>query len=142
MDYQALLFDPIYTIQGVSVTLTLPDSGGVFEDLTALDKTAGVDVGDSVQVQTIKPVAALRVVELSDAGIDLDQLPDATISMNDFLWRVASYRVKPSAKGENDGEVYLILTDKTSLDSESDWILASGFWDDSGHWHDESTWED
>lgn len=117
MDYQALLFNPIYLIQGVPVVLTLPDSGGV-ADLTAIDKTSGVDVGDNAQVQTIKPVAALRVVELTAAGITLDQLPDSFLEMNGFLWNVVSYRAKPTPKGQNDGEVYLILADKEAVESE------------------------
>lgn len=130
MDYQALLYDPNYTIWGVSVTLTLLDSGGVFEDLTAIDKTAGVDVGDNAQVQTIKPVAAMRVVELLTAGLELDQLPDASLEMNGLVWNVVSYRLKPSPKGENDGEVYLILADKAvaavELNSMGTGAIAAG----------------
>lgn len=124
-DYQATLYDPIYLIQGVAVVLTLPDSGGVF-DFTALDKTAGADVGDQgAQVQTIKPVAALRVPELTAQGVAVTDLPKSTLAMNGFNWNVVSYKLKPSPLGENDGEVYLILTGKVALDSEADSELDS-----------------
>lgn len=115
MDYQSALYDPIYLIDGVPVTLTLESVSEPFDQLTALDKTAGVDVGDSVHVQTIRPAATLRVKELASFEIALDDLPGATLEMNEFEWIVQSYRVKPSPKGENDGEVLLLLTDKTPV---------------------------
>lgn len=106
--------------------LTLPNGGGTFEDLTALDKTSGVDIGavpgqrDRPVVQTIKPAAVLRMVELIAASISLASLAGASLEMNEFAWRVVSYRLRPSPKGENDGEVFLILAGRVPLDSESE----------------------
>lgn len=123
IDFQTLLYDPIYLVQGVLVTLTLSAANGgtVYEDLTAVDKTIGADVGDKgAQVQTIKPVAALRVRELLDSGLTVAKLSKAKLQMNDFEWTVTSYKLIPSPRGENDGEVLLILAGKTLLDSESE----------------------
>jgi len=117
MDYQALLYNPIYAIQGVPAVLTLADSE--YEDLTILDKTAGVDIGEDVNIQTIRPVGVLRVAELTARGVSVDSLEGARIAFNGLSWEVTSYRVKPSPKGERDGEVYLILSDKTDDESES-----------------------
>lgn len=110
MDFQTLLFNPIYSVQGVSASLTLAGASSSIDGLTILDKTAGVDVGDGdVNVQTILPAAVLRVVELTENGVSVDQLPKAIVEFNNSRWRVKSYRPKPTLKGERDGEVYLFL---------------------------------
>lgn len=120
MDYQALLFDPIYSIQGVPAALLLAN-GTLLDSLTALDKTAGIDVGGGdVQVQTIAPAAVLRVAELTARGVALDDLIKAKLLMNGNEWRVNSHRPKPSPKGQRDGEVYLILGSQRELSSESE----------------------
>lgn len=111
MDFRAILFDPIYTIQGVPVKLTLA-TGLEFTSLTALDKTAGINTGNDVQVPTLEPAAGFRMRELLDNGISLKQLPDATLEMNGFVWTVASYKLRPSPRGENEGEVFLLLSEK------------------------------
>ena len=116
MDYQATLYDPVYTVLGVPCVLTLADTRS-FDTLTALDKTEGVDVGDNVQVPTIKPVAAFRMVELRAAGIEAEDVQDATLTMNGFTWTVDNYKFAPSPGGENDGELYLILAGKEAASS-------------------------
>ena len=126
-DYRAILYDPIYSAQGVPAVLTLT-TGEVIDSLTALDKTAGVDTTTAFfhahrlkpEVQTIKPGACLRVGELTDNGVSVDQLPNARLQMNGFVWNVTSYRMRPSPQGELDGEVLLILAGKTAADSESE----------------------
>src|SRR5262245_13178952 len=119
MDYQALLFDPNYTVHGVPVLLTLADVSEPV-GLTAIDKTAGVDVGVAgAQVQTIKPAAVRSVAELTEKGLTIESLHKATLEMNGFQWTVASTRARPSPKGENDGEVFLILHGKRPVESDS-----------------------
>lgn len=121
MDYQATLYDPIYSVQGVDATLTLEGALAPLTGLTVLDKTGGVDVGSNeMNVQTILPAAVLRVVELTARGVDVDSLPRAVLEFNDSTWRVKSYRPKPSPKGERDGEVYLILEQMEFVESPSE----------------------
>lgn len=121
MDFQALLLDPIYSIQGVEATLTLESSSEI--TLTVIDKTAGVDVGDGAEVQTLLPAAVVRVVELTTAGVDRTRLRGALLDFNGGNWEIKSYRPKPTLNGEADGELYLFLEeaeDGTSDASESE----------------------
>lgn len=112
VDYQTLLYDPNYLIIGEEATINLP-TGEVFT-VTAVDKTSGIDVGNDVTGQTILPAAAVRMAELRDLGLSVERLTDANakITINGFVWTVESYRMKPSPKGESDGEVYLLLSEK------------------------------
>lgn len=120
MDYAAALYDPIYLITGVPVVLTLAE-GGEFDALTALDKTSGIVVGETgAQVPTIKPAAAIRIRELAQYGIAVDALPGSDLEMNDFTWHVENYLLRPSPKGENDGEVLLLLSDKAAVTPEEE----------------------
>ncbi len=110
MDYQALLYDPVYLVQGVSATLAL-SAGPTLEGLTALDKTAGVDISvGGASAQDIVPAAVLRVRELGARSVEVTALPKATITFNGKRWNVRSYKLRPSPNGEKDGEVYLILS--------------------------------
>lgn len=117
MDYASLLYDPNYSIFGVAAVLTM-DCGEPPMTITAIDKTSGIIVGGttdngsrafggSVDVQTILPAAVVRAAELAD--IDLANLEDASLELNGKTWTVKSYMLKPSPKGEGDGEVFLIL---------------------------------
>lgn len=115
MDYQATLYSPIYAIQGVPAVLTLA-TGEVVDGLTALDKTAGVEIADAkAEVATIKPAAVLRIPELVEKGVAVAETPKGSIALNGYEWSIVSYRFRPSPNGENDGEVYLVLTGKTAV---------------------------
>src|ERR1043165_4340820 len=105
MDYQAALYDPIYLISGVPCVITTAE-GEVLPTMTALDKTAGGGGGDNTgQLQTIVPAACIRITELRANDINGPQvLPDAKVSLNGKDWTVESYRLRPSPKGEGDGE--------------------------------------
>lgn len=112
MDYGALLYGPIYAALGAPALLTIVEGEpGIL--VTAIDKTAGVEVATSgaFDVLTIKPAAAVRVHELATLGVGLDALDESTLLLNDRLWRVRSHMLKPSPKGELEGEVFLILSD-------------------------------
>lgn len=120
IDYRSLLFDPIYSIQGVPAALLLAD-GRVIDGVTALDKTAGIDVGGGdVTVQTIAPAACLRVNELTEKGVALDDLLRSRLLMNGNEWKVTSHRPKPAPTGERNGEVFLVLANPRELSSESE----------------------
>jgi len=126
VDYQALLYDPIYLALGVPATLTL-DSGEVL-DAIALDKTAGIDLGlGESNAQTVVPAAVVRARELGAKGVSPKELPNATLLMNGMSWDVRSYRLKPSPLGERDGEVYLILGGGTPTFHELVAPLRVGF---------------
>jgi hypothetical protein len=118
MDYSALLYDPIYLIQGVPATLTFADATTL--DVTVLDKTSGVECGENGQVSTILPCACLRVPELKNAGYDLGELDRAELLMNDYTWKVTDYKFRPAPTGQNQGEVLLILTGQKPVESESE----------------------
>ncbi|WP_027521758.1 hypothetical protein [Bradyrhizobium sp. Ec3.3] len=110
MDYQAALLDPIYITVGVPSTLTI---GSVDHGVTALDKTAGVALSvNGGEVDTVVPAAFVRMRELAALGIAADDVDDAILSINGGTWVVESHRMKPSPKGEADGEVYLLLKKK------------------------------
>lgn len=129
MDLQSLLYDPIYSVIGVDAVLTLPT--GELIELVVLDKTAGIDTGDGVNAPTIVPAAVVRMVELvSTNGIALKRLSDknAKISFNGFTWRIESYRLRPSPKGENDGEVYLLLSQKKEGETMKPGVFDFDHW--------------
>lgn len=107
MDYAALLYGPIYDALGVPATLTLPGDDGEVIELTALDKTAGVEVGSNVEVKTVEPGAVVRRSDLAD--VTLADLRGAELELNGVTWTVRNHMLKPSPKGEADGEVVLLL---------------------------------
>mgnify|MGYP002651285651 CR=1 FL=1 len=104
--------DPIYSIQGTGAVLTI---AGVAVPVRAIDKTSGIETGEGEHVGTIRPAACLRVSELLAKGIKPRRLASgATLDLNGFVWDVASYKLKPSKEGENNGEVLLILSHKAA----------------------------
>ena len=107
MDYQALLYSPIYVSLGV--TAELVTSAGTSATVTVLDKTTGIDVGTDTIVETIKPACIVRAAELSDNDITRTDLPEGQITFNGNTWRIKSTQPKPSPNGESDGEYILFL---------------------------------
>jgi hypothetical protein len=118
MDYQATLYDPLYTVQGVDGTIN-----GV-EGFTVLDKTAGIEfkMEDGVKVQTVTCAAIVRARELQELGVELDALEDGVLRMNGSEWRIESFKLDPSPKGQRDGQVILILQEETELDEPSEYL--------------------
>ena len=109
IDYSALFLDPIYEVFGVDAVLTLNDTAGTEISLTAIDKTSGVMVGQNVQTGTTEPGAVIRYSELTDAGCDLEDLLDTTISFSGLVFRVIAHHPKPVPTGKTSGEIILIL---------------------------------
>lgn len=107
MDYQALLYGPVYMSVGVACVLTV---GGVNHNVTVLDKTSGIEVGDKSGVVTVEPACIVRAAELAARGIAPAALVGAVADFNGLRWKVRVPKAKPSPKGEADGEYYLILS--------------------------------
>lgn len=110
IDYSILL-DPQYSIYGVEAVLTL-DGDVVHDDLTVIDKTAGLSIGDNVETPTLKPAAIIRMQELTDKGITREQLDDALVRFNENTWKISSTQPRPVPNGgESKGELLLWLYD-------------------------------
>jgi hypothetical protein len=109
IDYQASLYDPVYTALGVTATIALDGTAGEFS-LTVIDKTAGIDVSGDVNVASIKPAAAVRMAELVLNGIERASLYGGTITLNGVTWRIDATAPRPAPTGENEGELYLVLS--------------------------------
>ena len=108
INWQASMYDPIYSVLGVSATVA--SAGGQSATVTAVDKTAGILIPDArTQIDTIRPVAYVRTRELESAGILVADLPEGSITLNGGTWRIKSYQPHPSPLGEADGQIILIL---------------------------------
>lgn len=100
--------DAIYDAIGVPASIS-----GYTEPVTVVDKTAGtiVTVG-KVTLESILPVAAVRVAELTTIGVpDVASLikAKATITFNGKTWVIIDRKARPTPLGEAHGEVYLVL---------------------------------
>jgi hypothetical protein len=102
MDYQSLLYDPIYNMLGVPAT-------GLDQTITVIDKTTGVAIPDKTLIETVRPVANVRAKELAQKNIAVADLPENIITFNGNDWRIKTTRSVPSPNGEADGEYMLIL---------------------------------
>jgi hypothetical protein len=115
MKYQSTLYNPIYSVLGVSGVIN-----GV-EGFTVLDKTDGLDWGDKgPDVQTIACAACVRARELQELGVSLEQLEGGTLLMNCSEWAIEAYKLRPSPRGLRDGEVVLVLTEVVEVSEESE----------------------
>lgn len=104
------IMDQLYRTFGVSATLDYGATAPV--TCTVIDRTKGVDVGEGdVLQQSIRPVAAARMYELTAAGVTTAELDGGSITFNGKTWDVKSYQLRPSPEGELQGEVYLILSE-------------------------------
>jgi hypothetical protein len=107
MDFQSLLYDPIYDAIGVSASLT--SSAGTTASITVLDRTSGVAVADRTLIETIKPACVVRAVELAANSIARADLSNGNITFNGATWRIKGTQARPSPNGEADGEYLLFL---------------------------------
>jgi hypothetical protein len=101
IDFDALLFGPIYGTFGQPAELTI---GSASYDVTVIDNTKGVtvDEGGMIGVQTIRPAADIRRSALVRLGIVFSDLVDGEIAINGTAWRIKSFL-------ENGDELRLIL---------------------------------
>lgn len=101
----SLRLDPIYAVYGEAVTLTLDDGNEII--VTAIDKTAGITVqlGKGFEIESVRPVACIRLAELTALEVTPAQLPNATLPLDGRVWRVEAHRV-------NAGEAILIMLEE------------------------------
>ena len=122
VDFNALLLKPLYAVGalGSPATLALHDgSSAVTFNVTVIDKTDGLNVGNNVDVPTIVPVACIRKTEVVGLGLSNDDLIDALITFNGFTWKISNVKPKANPSGELNGELYLSLTSQTTEEASS-----------------------
>lgn len=112
IDQFQISLDATYAAIGVPAVITLVDTEAGPVSVTAIDKTVGVEVGDGPYTKTVRPVAAVRVSELTKRGVERVMLPGATITLNGATWRIDADQPKPSPRGEQAGELYLLLLEE------------------------------
>jgi len=106
MNFNQLVNGPIFAVFGVPAVLTY--DGGTVLELTAVDKTKGVEIVDNrMDVASILPVAAFRAADL--AGVDLALLDGGTVALNGTTWRVHQVIERPTPSGAADGQIWLVL---------------------------------
>lgn len=114
LNYTNILYEPIYNALGVQVEIAC--LFGAKYTLTAIDKTSGVEIGNSsVDVGTVRPVMALRASELKDLGLRPQDLEEGIATLNGREWTIKTTILRPSPNGENDGEIYAVLMDATDV---------------------------
>ena len=110
--YTDVLYGPLYSAFGVNCTYLLAPPLNVPIDIVTIDKTSGVEVAEgNIEIQTVRPAAIIRLADLTALGYVPEDLLDAVCSLNGVSWEVKSYFPKPSPNGEQDGELYLLLTE-------------------------------
>jgi len=107
IDIQSLVFGPVYSAWGVGATITPVDGSPV--SVRVIDRTAGVDVAGNADVPTIRPAALVRVSELTAAGLTRSGIRRAEVVMNGTAWRVERTELRPTHRGEADGELLMVL---------------------------------
>ena len=106
ISFNDLLYSRSFNAFGVPATLT-PRSGDPIE-LTAIDRTAGIEVTDhSIGINTLRPAAEVQRASLG--ATPLSQLDGGTILINGATWTVTSIMEKPTPFGATDGLVVLLL---------------------------------
>jgi len=116
MDYQALLYNPIYETLGVDATLIT--SGGDEYEITAQDRTVPTtaSIQGAFEIQTFKPYALVRMAEIVGLGITVaDDVLDGELTMSGRTWGIKSFEYRPAPTGINEGEVRLILDDTPNV---------------------------
>lgn len=113
IDYQSLLYDPIYQTLGVAVTLTTVDDQEV--SLTALNLTKPSSFnGFGVDFQTFQPAVKIRMSELSGLSLQ-DDILGGELLMDGETWDIKSYERNASPNGNSDGELRLLLSKQIQI---------------------------
>lgn len=116
MDWQSLLYGPVYTILGETAVLTVDALSDPVSLTYAVDKTAGIEISANndraeLSIQTLTPAVAVRMADITDAGLTRANLEGGTIAINGATWRIESSRPRPSPQGEAEGELLLLLSE-------------------------------
>lgn len=112
IDWQATLYGPVYSTLSVPAQLSIGDTDQSAVTLSAIDKTAGILVGDQVGIQTIKPACDIRAKEFFATGLVRDDLSGASITFNGKTWDITHHEVRPGPEGEALGELRLFLSEQ------------------------------
>ncbi|MEE9589901.1 MAG: hypothetical protein V3V97_17985 [Hyphomicrobiaceae bacterium] len=108
INFSEVMLSPIYAALGTTTSFVLADTSTI--ELTVIDKTSGIEIAEgSIDIQTVKPAAVIRMVDLAALSKQPKDLMDAVLDLNGVSWAVKSYFPKPSPNGEADGELYLLL---------------------------------
>ena len=118
IDFDALVFEPVYGTFGQPAVLTLGRSS---YDLVVVDHTKGVIVDEvgSIGVQAIRPAVDLRRTSLVKFGLVTRDLVDGEVEFNDTAWRIKSVL-------ENGDEIRLILIEPLDTEAPMHLITESG----------------
>jgi len=118
IDFDALVFGPVYGTFGQPAVLTLGRSS---YDLVVIDHTKGVIVDEvgSIGVQTIRPAVDVRRTSLVKFGLVTRDLVDGEVEFNDTAWRIKSAL-------ENGDEIRLILIEPLDTEAPMHLITESG----------------
>ena len=116
IDFDALVFGPVYDTFGQPAVLTIGSSS---YDLVVIDNTKGVtvDEGTAIGVQTIHPAADVRRSALNNLGIVFADLIDGEIAFGGTTWRIKSFL-------ENGDELRLILMSPRQVDDPEPYRLT------------------
>jgi hypothetical protein len=107
IDYNALLYDPVYAEIGVPAMLT--HTAGV-SDITVIDDTrAKTNTSGPLEVRSVGPGAFARVPELTNKGVDRSDYDGSMLAFNGRIWIVRSHELRGSPNGEDQGEVRFLL---------------------------------
>lgn len=118
IDFDALVFGPVYSTFGQPAVLTLGRSS---YDLVVIDNTKGVvvDEAGSIGVQTIRPAADVRRSTLAKLGLAARDLVDGEVEFGDAAWRIKTVL-------ENADEIRLILIEPLDDEVPMHLITESG----------------
>lgn len=107
IDFDALLYDPLYANYGTAAVIT--PTMGASVAATVIDMTRGVEITSGVELPVIRPACFIRRTELASAGLTEQVLLAGAVSMNGAVWNISDIRPRPGPGGANTGEVILVL---------------------------------
>ena len=109
IDYNAVLYDPVYGELGVPATFAPAGTAGEVT-LSVIDDTRPkTQTSSGVETRSVGPGAFARIPELERNGIRRDAYIDAILMFNGRSWIVRSYELRGSPNGEDVGEVRFLL---------------------------------
>jgi hypothetical protein len=106
IDWDTALYDPIFGIFGVVAAI---DTGAVQANITVIDQTAGIDIGQDVERPVISPAVYVRAAEIAENGLTDESLLEATLTLRGIAWTVKNVAARPGPDGKNSGEFVLLL---------------------------------
>lgn len=108
IDWDSVLYDPIYDELGVTATITGAEFGQIA--LTVIDKTNGIVIeANGIALPTIKPAVCIRSADLAARSILATDLHNATLELNGYTWRIANTQQRPGPSGKGSGEILMML---------------------------------